>query len=60
MRALAHGWLDPADVYVNDPIVATLRLREGQPRRGSCKGATNKSPRVGRGCRCGGVHPRCC
>ena len=30
MRALAHGWLDPADVYVNDPIVATLRLREGQ------------------------------
>lgn len=31
MRALAHGWLDPADVYVNDPIVATLRLREGRP-----------------------------
>lgn len=26
MSALAHGWLEPADVYVNDPIVAKVRL----------------------------------
>ena len=28
MKAVAHGWLDPADVYVNDPIIAIVRLRE--------------------------------
>lgn len=28
MSALAHGWLEPADVYVNDPILAKVRLCE--------------------------------
>ncbi len=28
MSALAHGWLEPADVYVNDPILAKIRLCE--------------------------------
>lgn len=28
MRALAHGWVEPADIYVNDPISAKIRLHE--------------------------------
>ena len=28
MKALAHDWLDPADVYANDPILATLKLHK--------------------------------
>ena len=28
MKAIAHGWLDPADIYANDPITAKVRLRE--------------------------------
>ena len=28
MSALADGWLEPADVYVNDPILAKIRLCE--------------------------------
>ena len=28
MKALAHGWVEPADIYVNDPISAKARLLE--------------------------------
>ena len=26
MKALAHEWVEPADIYVNDPISAKIRL----------------------------------
>lgn len=28
MKALAHGWVEPADIYANDPISAKIRLHE--------------------------------